>query len=60
MGAKECTRSEGGVVGHTEVDHQVGGLGHRHSAERGGKGGVVPTSGERRPTHRGGVPGSES
>jgi hypothetical protein len=60
MGAGERACSESGVVGGSRVDHQVGGRrGHRHGAESGGEGGVVPASRQRGPSHRGGPRGQE-
>jgi hypothetical protein len=58
MGAGECACSGSGVVGGTRVDHPVGGRrGHRHGAESGGEGGVVPASKQRGPSRHGGPRG---
>jgi hypothetical protein len=60
MGARERACSGSGVVGGTRVDHPVGGRrGHRHGAESGGEGGVVPASRQRGPSRRGGPQGQE-
>jgi hypothetical protein len=60
MGAGERACSGSGVVRGTRVDHPVGGRrGHRHGAESGGEGGVVPASRQRGPRHRGGPRGQE-
>jgi hypothetical protein len=60
MGARERACSGSGVVGGTRVDHPVGGRrGHRHGAESGSEGGVVPTSRQRGPSYRGGPRGQQ-
>jgi hypothetical protein len=58
MEAGERACSGSGVVGGTRIDHPVGGRrGHRHGAESGGKGGVVPASRQQGPSHHGGPRG---
>jgi hypothetical protein len=60
MGARERACSGSGVVGGTRVVHPVGGRrGHRHGAESGGEGGVVPASKQRGPSRHGGPRGQE-
>jgi hypothetical protein len=57
MGVRERACGASGVVGGTKVDHPVRGRrGHRHGAESGGEGGVVPASSQRGPRRQGGVP----
>jgi hypothetical protein len=56
IGVRERACGGSGVVGGTKVDHPVGGRGHRHGAESGGEGGVVPASSQRGPRRQGGVP----